>query len=171
MKPEVFDNVLRPDQFSQIYDMMFSDKFPWFYAPGKSHRSENETNKQIFQFVHHFYADYSWRSPLSEMVDPIIKILKPLSIIRIKANLTTITPEKIKYTYHRDTGYNIVNSKTAIFYLNTNNGLTIFSNGDEIESVANRLVVFDSNILHTGTSCTDESTRVVINFNYFVPAV
>ena len=56
---------------------------------------------------------------------------------------------------------------TSIFYINTNNGYTKFENGEKVESVANRMVTFSTNLKHTGTSCTDERTRVVINFNYF----
>jgi len=51
--------------------------------------------------------------------------------------------------------------------MNTNNGYTKFEDGTKIESVANRMVFFSSNMKHTGTSCTDEKIRVVINFNYF----
>jgi len=58
---------------------------------------------------------------------------------------------------------------TAIFYINTNNGWTNFKNGDKVESVENRLVIFDSNLEHEGVTCTDEIRRLVINFNY-VPA-
>ena len=58
-------------------------------------------------------------------------------------------------------------STTSIFYMNTNNGYTKFEDGTKIESVANRLVSFPSNMKHKGTSCTDEKTRVVINFNHF----
>ena len=39
--------------------------------------------------------------------------------------------------------------------------------GTKVESIANRMVTFPSNMKHKGTSCTDERTRVVINFNYF----
>ena len=56
---------------------------------------------------------------------------------------------------------------TAIYYLNTNNGFTKFENGDKVNSVANRIVIFDSNLKHTGTSCTDSYARLLINFNYF----
>ena len=56
---------------------------------------------------------------------------------------------------------------TSIFYVNTNNGYTEFEDGTKIESVANRMVTFPTNLKHRGTSCTDEKIRVVINFNYF----
>ena len=56
---------------------------------------------------------------------------------------------------------------TSIYYVNTNNGYTKFETGEIVESVENRMVTFPSNIRHTGSSCSDEKIRVVINFNYF----
>jgi hypothetical protein len=50
--------------------------------------------------------------------------------------------------------------------MNTNNGKTIFKNGKQINSIENRIVIFDSNLQHTGTSHTDTKRRVLINFNY-----
>jgi hypothetical protein len=55
---------------------------------------------------------------------------------------------------------------TGIFYVNTNNGKTIFDTGEEINSEENKYVEFDSTKLHTGTTCTDQKRRLVINFNY-----
>ena len=66
------------------------------------------------------------------------------------------TPEKLKYW------------STSIFYVNTNNGYTKFEDGTKVESVANRLLTFPANMKHTGTSCTDEKTRVVINCNFYI---
>ena len=51
--------------------------------------------------------------------------------------------------------------------MNTNDGFTEFKNGDIIESIANRMVIFDSSLEHTGTSCTNKKRRIVLNFNYF----
>ena len=36
----------------------------------------------------------------------------------------------------------------------------------KITSEENKLIKFNSQLEHTGTSCTDENRRVVINFNY-----
>ena len=58
-------------------------------------------------------------------------------------------------------------SKTAIFYINSNNGFTLFeSDNQKVESIENRLVIFDSFERHSGTNCTDEKYRAVINFNF-----
>ena len=65
---------------------------------------------------------------------------------------------------HTDT--DLKDHKTSVFYVNTNNGGTIFQNGKKAISKANRLVEFDSHQSHAGVDCTDQKVRVVINFNY-----
>lgn len=164
---EIFDNFLLEEEYRKIHDTLYGPDFLWGYSSGKSYIHENKQNKYIFQFVHSFYMNYNWKSPHGSLLEPFIRILKPVAIFRIKANLTTITPKKIQYEFHRDPGDVLVKCKTACYYVNTNNGKTVFSDGQEIDSIANRLIVFDSDMYHTGTSCTDESTRCVINFNYF----
>ena len=96
-------------------------------------------------------------------VFPIGDSLGIKKLYRVKANLTPRTAE------HRFTGYHLDGfdcPHTAIYYINSNNGWTDFKNGDKVESVANRVVIFDSNLEHQAVSCTDEKVRVVINFNY-----
>ena len=78
--------------------------------------------------------------------------------------------------FHRKTGFHNdqrhpreghpLHQKTAVFYINTNNGWTYIKNGGKVKSVANRIVIFDSNLEHTGVTCTDEKRRVIVNFNY-----
>jgi len=100
----------------------------------------------------------------------LIKI-DPIKLWRIKANLLTRTSNIIENEFHQDAGKHEKLSKqwtTAIFYMNTNNGYTEFEDGTKVESVANRIVIFPTNTKHRGTSCTDERTRVVINFNYLI---
>ena len=65
--------------------------------------------------------------------------------------------------YHHD--YD--DMKTAVFYINTNNGYTEFENGVRVNSVANRVCIFDSNLRHRGTTHTEgDNQRIVVNFNY-----
>ena len=56
--------------------------------------------------------------------------------------------------------------KSAIFYINTNNGLTVLEDGTEIKSVANRLLLFNASEPHHSTTTSNENRRVNINFNY-----
>ena len=92
-------------------------------------------------------------------------------ILKIRAKLLTRTPEIEESDFHTDimgpTEEKISQMTTAIYYVNANNGYTEFEDGTKVESVENRIVIFPSNIKHRGTSCTNEQTRMVINFNYF----
>ena len=70
----------------------------------------------------------------------------------------------IEYALHNDVsphkGY------TGVFYLNTCNGYTVFEDGRKVESVDNRLLKFDGNLKHAGSSVTDAQRRIVINLNW-----
>ena len=83
--------------------------------------------------------------------------------MRIKANLNVKTHIPIQTGYHIDHP----DVTTAVFYLDTNNGGTELNKTVFVESVANRIVIFDSNIQHTGVTCTDQKKRIVLNFNYW----
>ena len=81
-----------------------------------------------------------------------------------------ITPETQKIIEH---GFHIDNpisktskQKTAILYINTNNGYTKFKKL-KVNSEENKMIIFNSKEEHTGSSCTDQEFRVVINFNYY----
>ena len=87
-------------------------------------------------------------------------------LIRIKANCNPRSDRIIKHGFHIDT---TTKCTTAIFYVNSNNGYTEFEDGTKVESIENRFVTFPSHLQHTGTTCTDQKRRIVINFNYYEP--
>lgn len=163
----VIDNALKLEDFKNLQETLFDAYFPWYYNSGVVY--DSESNLDNYQFTHTFYAKFSPSSDFCAHLDPILEFLKPCSLIRIKANLLTKTEEHIEHGYHVDIPYLKEGQKstTAILYMNTNNGYTKFEDGCLINSVENRLVLFDSSIMHTGSTCTDEKVRIVINFNYF----
>ena len=156
---KLINNVLTKEEFLKIEDTFTSVFFPWFITKGILVGQKN------YQFTHAFYQNLSISSSLFGVIEPIIKILNPSAIIKIKANLLTKAEKIIEHGMHTDV--EIENSKTAVYYVNTNNGYTKFKNGKKINSQANTLVIFNSNIEHTGTTCTDEDYRIVLNFNYY----
>ena len=83
---------------------------------------------------------------------------------RIKANLTTRTPNIQEHGMHTDDVQ--PNGTTGIFYLNTCDAYTKFKNGVKVKNEKNKYVEFDSSLKHAGTSCTNKKRKVVINFNY-----
>ena len=164
---KIEDNFLNQEEFDKIQKLMMEPSpFPWFYAD----RIVFEDDVDKFQFIHAFYDDHMPMSPFWNELDSIINIIQPFSIVKVRAKLLTRTPEIVETSFHVDIPLpeeKLKQYTTSIFYVNTNNGYTEFEDGTKVESVANRMVTFPANIKHRGTSCTDEITRVVINFNYY----
>ncbi len=163
----VIDNFLPKEEFNFIQSRILGSNFPWvmhdIVAPAKLSCDPKYNN----QFVHSFYTSPFVESQHFELLSPILNLLQPEAIIRIKANIVPCTNEIIEHGFHTDLPGKLEQvCKTAVLYLNTNNGYTLFSNGERVPSVENRIAIFDTTDLHTGTSCTDTAYRAVINFNY-----
>ena len=158
----VIDNYLDEDNFKNISETMSSDMFPWFFNEEKIyHTSKNSLFN--YQFTHTFYNESKINSDCFNILHPLLEKMEAKTLVRIKANLNPISHKLIKYELHKDQEYIC---KGAIYYINENNGYTMFGN-EKIESKQNRIVFFDSNIEHSGTNSTDCKNRMVINFNYF----
>jgi hypothetical protein len=162
MSYEVIDNYLPKDQHKILVDNMLGPDFAWYfndYGPGDD-QIEDLYN---YQFTHNFYSQLSWVSDKADLVYPFVDKIEPRALIRIKANLSPATPHKIVGRWHTDYPFEC---KTAVYYLNDNDGHTEFASGEKVESVANRMVIFDSQDRHVGTTSTNVKARCVINFNY-----
>ena len=157
----VIDNAVNTETFKAIQADMLHDRFDWYYRDTISRPGDG-----MSQFIHPFFINSLVETSKEKfsMLFPILNVLSPTSIIRIKANSTHKTPDTIETPLHIDVMS--PGSLTAIFYMNTNNGYTYFEDGTKVESVENRLVVFPSYFSHAGATCTDEQRRVVININY-----
>jgi hypothetical protein len=154
-------NVLTNEQATKIKENFVNHNFPWYLTQGIVYKKDKN-----YQFTHNFYDKHLLKSNCIDLINPIIEILKPSAIIRIKANLIVKNNKIIEHGLHKDIPY-AKNYKTAIYYVNTNNGYTKFKNEKKIYSEENKLIIFDGNNEHTGTTCTDQDYRIVINFNYF----
>jgi len=168
MNHRVVDNFLTHHELAHLQEVYLEDDFPWFWGPTtvpyEGSNCENELDN--YQFYHPFYVPGMYNNtPYWNILDPIIKKLGVRSLLRIKGNLTTRTTEIVEHGYHVDFKWD--DSLTAIYYVNSNDGYTIFEDGTKIESVENRIVIFPVHHKHSGTSCTNEKRRVIINFNYF----
>jgi len=160
----LIDNFLQNDQYQNLKNKIIRNDFPWYYSPNVVRKNEE---KQHFQFTHCFFDNQNlflrdFYYPVG--IDDIMKVLNCRDLVRIKANLTTNSNKIIEHSLHRDYIYDCT---TSIYYVNSNNGYTLFEDGTKIESIENRMVIFPSNLMHTGTTCTNQNIRCVINFNYF----
>ena len=163
---KIIDDYLSEDQFKQIQDMMMGNMFPWYYNDNMVNEYDGK-----YTFIHGFYdTDNGVNSGFIDVLYPLIDNLKlnKNNLKRIKANLNLKTLSNDKTGWHID---HCDSSTTSIFYLNSNNGWTQFKKCRKVESISNRMVIFDSELEHTGVTCTDENRRVMINFNYDIEDV
>ena len=117
-----------------------------------------------YQFSTIMYWDNQPVSPAFKVIYPVLREINMAGLAKVKANCNPRTSKVMEHGFHTDVPFKC---KTSILYLNTNDGYTIFEDGTKIESIENRLVTFDSHIKHSGTSCTNQKVRLVLNMNYF----
>ena len=177
VKIRAIDNFLNPDDWKVISEAMLGTNDPrgsaghvgWVWNPAVTTGTGSEICDELddWQFTHTIFNQLGYeQSPLFNFIQPIVSDprLNVRAIQRIKANLNPRHHKIIKHGFHTDVDYEC---NTAIFYLNTNNGYTEFEDGNKVPSVANRMIIFPSTVRHTGTTCTDQKRRVLINFNFF----
>jgi|GEM_PF-456180 len=195
VKYKVFDNFLSLEEHKLIEKVMIGfcdNQLPWFYycdvvgpfEHAKTPTPEEKDTLYNFQLVHVFYMQPHGivSDHFNFIIAPILnKINYPLALLRAKANLNPVYSSIEKHGWHKDyrgvirdvdneTSLGSLGDrglKTAIYYVNSNNGKTILEDNVEVESIANRLLVFNSDLEHTGTTCTDSKVRCVINLNFF----
>ena len=170
----VIDDFLSEENYRPIYKYFmcngsFSYGMPWYYSNGIVKEGDG------IQFISPIYSDYKIDNDDAwEVIKPIIHKINSIAFYRIKANLTisgNIQSIDDKEILHIDNDYckhrpGVMT--TGIYYVNSNNGYTLFEDGTKVESLANRFVVFPCHIKHGGMPFTDDSKRrIVINFNWF----
>ena len=165
---EIIDDFLPQNKFQVIQDFFMGPDIPWYYNKNVDY-PDDLGSLDDFQFTHTFFRNDPGDVGITTLLERW-RILRPYldkfnysAMLRVKANLNTRTSKIDKRRWHIDT---TLRCKTAIAYMNTNNGYTSFKDGTKVDSVANRVVIFNSQLSHKGATCTDQKTRVVINFNF-----
>tara|TARA_B100000073_G_scaffold304455_1_gene273077 strand:+ start:30 stop:662 length:633 start_codon:yes stop_codon:yes gene_type:complete len=154
--------------------------FPWYYGQIIPYNSNTDNHCQEIcapehnhQFSNRLYELNVDTSEYFHLVKPLVDNINPDVLFKVKANLGTQYPKRIVHGYHTDL---FVLGCTSVFYLNDNDGATMFKWKDdttgeeryeEVQSKKGRLVTFDNRTLHSGTTTTDSPYRLVINLNYY----
>ena len=156
---QIIDNFLPEEEFAFIQSFIMGGEFKWFYVDGRTTSDDG-----LYIMVHIFFQpDVGPNSEHLDMWNTFMNKLEAKKCERIKANLTFKTSTIEPAFFH----YDFEDMKTAVFYINTNNGYTEFESGVRVKSVANRVCIFDSNLKHRGTTHSEGGhQRVVVNFNY-----
>ena len=137
----VVDNFLPQADFKLAQSLIMDYGFPWMWNDSVT-KEVGLADPNEFQFVHLFY------DPLSgvvtdyprwiDIIKPYGDRMNPTSLMRIKANLNIGTKEYLTREFHTD--FN-VKCTTAIAYMNSNNGYTLFEDGTKVKSKENRVVI------------------------------
>lgn len=159
---KIIDNALGKEEFGQIRKLLTSWDFPWYYQYLINGNQKKEDLNCYF--THRIYETGRHYSTFYGHIKPLIDFLKPKALIRVKCNIYPRTGTIETHAPHSDYPYK---HKGAILYINTCNGYTLLHDGTKVESIENRLLLFNSQKPHSSTSTTNAKARININVNYF----
>ena len=163
MKHKVIDNFLEEDYFDSLVSLF--EKISWYFQR-EVNPNHDVAKDNLFYMTHMFYDNNTPMSNFYEFLIPVLEKLEVKCLIRAKGNLYPHTEILHIHPPHMD--YTFSHS-AAIFSLNTCDGYTMLEDGTKIESVANRILLFDASKKYCSTTTTNESARINININYLQP--
>ena len=170
MKYKVIDNYLDEEYFDNLVTL-FTDKekrgnltMPWFFQSSIAY--DNVVEDKLFYMIHILWDGGELKSPFYQKLVPLLEklgVMRSSCLIRAKANLYPNTEILHEHPMHID--YKFSHS-AALLSLNTCDGYTKLKDGTKIDSVANRVLLFDPNKEHCSTTTTNVPARINININY-----
>ena len=159
---KIIDNFLEQSYFDKINQVITTAEIPWYVTTDISIKGETFDN--LFYQTHSFFDNHTICSPYFEVMREMLEKLEVKALIRMRANMYPGREKLSSHGWHIDCPFD---NKTALFYINSNDGYTEFKDGTKISSVKNRLVIFNSKEEHRSTDCTNDYARFNININYF----
>jgi hypothetical protein len=161
MKHKIIDNFLEKEIFESLQSLVMSSSLPYYFN-NKINDKYNGTESCFY--MTHAIHDGIIPSGFYKFFIPLLEVIRPKSLLRIKVNLYPRTEKIEVHKSHKDYDFK---HKGCILYFNTCNGFTILKDGTKVKSIANRALFFDPSMDHSSTSCTDQKARFNVNINYF----
>ena len=172
---KIIDDVLPIESFDKLKDfIVFNNQFPLTIDGGVGYGPDNKDyDKEKEEDNRNWYAShvsYINNVPISNSFETIASILSPIfeavnlkSLLRVKTNFYPYTHEIFEHSPHRDYGFDCI---AGVLSLNTCDGFTRLEDGTKVDSVANRLLLFNSSLNHNSSTTTNAKGRYNININY-----
>ena len=167
-KVQIFNNFLDQEVFLEIKKFIMSPRCQWRYVNYIAHKDGRDNDNDGY-FVHSFkdchpqtFEDRFPESPHFPLIAKILDKIQYQNILRIRSSLYPRRDVQKPDPFHID--YNF-SHRVCIFYVNTNNGYTMFENGEKIPSVENQLATFDGSEKHCSVVQTDTPARYIVNIN------
>jgi len=166
MSYKIIDNFLDKKHYEILKGFIQSDAIPWYLKLTDTTKDQKTKSNGFFGFC--YYNHNRPDHPLfDEHIGPILHKLKSVSCIQARVNLVLRDKDTIESEYHTDVKSK--NSMTAILYFTTCNAKTILKVKNkkiDIDSVENRILIFNSDVIHKVKYQTDVHKRYVLNLNY-----
>ena len=165
MSYKVIDNFLNNQFYEKLCYDLKGENHPWYYTKIDVDLKKSMNNGL---FTYSYYGNHKplWDN-FDEHIRPITESLDVDALMLVRANLVLRDVDTIETPYHIDNNSNY--ATTAILFLTTCNAKTVLKVKDKevpVDSVENRLLLFDSKIKHKVIYHTDVWKRFVINFNF-----
>jgi len=175
MAYDVIDNFLEEESLERLQNLIMGRAdnidFNWNIITLVAARTYNknydqEIEKQLWNWyaIHPVYNTIPQSPHFDDILIPFKDKWYLKSLIRVKVNFYPYTHEVKEHAKHQDYDFD---HRAALFSLNTCDGFTRMSNGDKVDSVANRMIFFDGSELHNSSTTSNQKGRYNINFNYF----
>lgn len=169
MTIKVIDNFLNDSYHKEILNLLNGPNFPWYYQDNLTYRNQKNSLND-FGFSHVFLNKNGPKSSYYNLILPfILKVkdeIKAKTIIRCRGDMTVLSIKKYIHQYHTDSSTPNI---ASVYYVNNSDGETIFKESKKsIKPKANRLIIFDGSILHTGCSPQKNKNRILLNSNYLI---
>ena len=178
MSIRIIDNFLDEKYFYKIQSHIEKNHFPWFYRDNITNGEENSIGKYGFNHILIDGKPTYNIDILNGLIYEMIKATGSNDIFRCRLDMTVNSGESIVLDPHVDFFFPHISS---ILYINNSDGNTIIYNQkyndhdkydqklivkEEIEPVANRLLIFDGLFIHTGCTPSKNNRRILINSNF-----
>lgn len=159
---KIIDNFLKPKLFDTIYsNVVMSYHHNWRFAEALNANHTLDDNEFYFESL--IYQEGTIYLSNYQFFESFWTLLNIKELLRIKANCYPSKENLVEHAPHFDYPFD---HNGAILYLNTCDGYTKLHDGTKVESVKNRLLLFNAGLRHQSTNCTNAKARFNINFNF-----
>ena len=169
MKIEIIDDFLpsyQSDSYVKLFGEMPCGEFPWYY--------EDDLNQNSYLGNYYFNHMIVNMGTFTKTGEQYIHLFIPLlsrlklsmeNLWRLKANLYPRTQRIFHHRSHTD--YDPDSGLgTCLYYVNNNNGMTVFDGKRKVRSRKNRAILFDGSNRHHSTTPSNCNWRCSINIDY-----
>jgi len=179
---KTIDNFLSKSYFDTLQNMVTSQMFPWSYMGDITSGSNSKIGSFGFNYTlgdHNNFRD----SSETQFSMPCLYIIKDAigasDLWKGRYDMTLYNPDNHIHDRHIDSD-ELPNYRSTILYMNDSDGDTIlykekahhqrdvtqwmkYTEVERITPKANRLLIFDGDIIHTGHSPSKNKTRILLN--------